>query len=40
MRCLSRRDVARLGLAVLLLAAPRAEAESERVFRVGLHPPT
>jgi putative ABC transport system substrate-binding protein len=36
MRCLSRRDVARLGLAVLLLAAPRAGAESERVFRVGL----
>jgi putative ABC transport system substrate-binding protein len=33
---LSRRDVAVLGLAVLLLAAPRAEAESERVFRIGL----
>ena len=36
MKCLSRRDIALLGLAVLLLAAPRAEAESERVFRVGL----
>src|ERR1700730_5511152 len=36
MKRLSRRDVALLGLAVLLLGAPRAEAESERVFRVGL----
>src|SRR3984893_17200707 len=35
MKRLSRRDVALLGLAVLLLGAPRAEAESERVFRIG-----
>ena len=36
MRRLSRRDVAVLGLAVLLLSAPPVKAESERSFRIGL----
>jgi putative ABC transport system substrate-binding protein len=36
MRRLSRRDVAVLGLAVLLLSAPPVKAESERAFRIGL----